>query len=253
MNKLFSFIDFLFRSEWKIQQYLMKISREKKYNLKRISNIFFILAVILFVFLKYELTRVWIFFLIFFLHLSFTFLSKSLFTFTTMRGFMSNGIKSALLVFFIMFVTFVTIIDKNLSYEAKNYVYYFLIIFLLSIVWFVFSTFCNVDVSILSNAILSLIIGVIIQFNSIFWSIFKMTGKHLFSEHILEIILQSGYHEAEYMKIAIDMIIFPVFIMSSFGVSGSALKKYWIKKYNKGNDIIEQDRDKNNSIFNNVE
>lgn len=93
MNKLFSFIDFLFRSEWKIQQYLMKISREKKYNLKRISNIFFILAVILFVFLKYELIRVWIFFLIFFLHLSFTFLSKSLFTFTTMRGFMSNGIK----------------------------------------------------------------------------------------------------------------------------------------------------------------
>lgn len=80
-----------------------------------------------------------------------------------------------------------------------------------------------------------------------------MSGRHLFSENILEAIIQSGYNEVEYIKTAIDVIIFPIFLMSTFGVLGSALKKYWIKKYNKGNDIIEQDRDKNNSIFNNVE
>lgn len=122
-----------------------------------------------------------------------------------------------------------------------THVAYFLFILVLAMMWFLFSTFANARVATISNAILTMVIGIFLQLNSFYVTILKWDNvsiDFLFNKEQLVEIKQLGLDQHEFLATAINFIMFPAFTAVAVGTAGAALKKYWLVKYKKDQDVM---------------
>lgn len=241
MSAIFSFFNNIFRIEWKLQSILMKFSKNNKQKMDKISIglgfLYFMVLLLFVIFRNTSTAMITLLFSISILYMIASLLSESLFAFTSVRGFLTSGVMAAVLVFLMLVGFFDAVVIKNFEYENSYILYYLIVILLLIIIWFFFSTFCNAEVATLSNFILSTIVGVIMYLNSIIWPFYTMMGNHLLPEHQISFMLELGYSEAGFISMGLNILILPIFLMLTVGTISCAIKKYWVKKYNFGDDI----------------
>ena len=210
MEIMLNFFDYIFSKEWKYQQKLMLASKKSKKGedkkVSRFKNTLFILSFICF-YLSIEYPFVLICSFVFITLYYFSSL-KLIFIFTTVRGFLIDGLKGAILIsLFLYRVSGVALVN------------------------------CNYKVATLSNAILAAIITLTLQLNSFIWNIFIAEGRNFISKEALSEIIEHGFSQEQWLMTMINLLLYHIFAMSVIGALGCAFKGYWINKYNDGNDI----------------
>lgn len=161
-----------------------------------------------------------------------SFCENSLQILTTVRGFLKNALLFSLIGTVTITVFIFHVFDLREIIEHQGVIFhikYLFFIIVLSLFWFVFSTFCNTKISIVSNGLLSIMIGVIIQFNSFYWKILEMDNIKIESPIISQIAWIIGTDEYELVGLSINFVLLPIFVMVASGTIGALLKDYWIK------------------------
>lgn len=226
----------LFLFEERLKQKLKYFILKHGQMINTVKKVLFIICIILLFFVSQKTidTSVLIVFLILFEITSL--LGASLETFTTIRGFLRNAFTSTLVIAMIMSLLIFNSFDPNIFMMNKaivSHIGYFIFIIVLSLLWFIFSTFCNAKVSTISNAILSICIALILQFNSFYWKIFEIENVNLMDSNFIFIIEKMGISQYEFLGLATDITFFPIFVMVTIGAFGALLKEYWISKNGK--------------------
>lgn len=238
MEIMLNFFDYIFSKEWKYQQKLMLASKKSKKGedkkVSRFKNTLFILSFICF-YLSIEYPFVLICSFVFITLYYFSSL-KLIFIFTTVRGFLIDGIKGAILISLFLYRISGVALVKYKVYD-NSYIRFIVFAVILNLVWIVISTLCNYKVATLSNAILAAIITLTLQLNSFIWNIFIAEGRDFVSKEALSEIIEYGFSQEQWLMTMINLLLYPIFAMSVIGALSCAFKGYWINKYNDGKDI----------------
>lgn len=242
MEKINSFFHWFFKKESYYQKKLREINKLKGNKINKISNVLMGITFLLSLSFIYTKSKIVMYLSLFFsvVYILVSFLSTSIETLTTIKGFLSNGILITVFFSLVLFLILKYLIRKfgvNISNDWIFHVGYLILTITLSLVWFVLSTFSNAKVATIANAIISVIIAIIIQFNSFYWNIFKLENKNFLHPSYLKILEYSGIDQYDIISTSIDLILFPLFVMVTVGALGAAVKEYWNTKHNSNNDI----------------
>lgn len=110
--------------------------------------------------------------------------------------------------------------------EVSN-ISYLLIIVIFTTIWTFLSTFSENKIGTLSNAILAVIVGIILQANSFIWSEKELA---LLKSNVCSIIREANLASYKVQELAINKVLFPLFVMTTIGALACAYKEYWLEK-----------------------
>lgn len=149
-------------------------------------------------------------------------------------GFISNiknmctSICDFLIMAFITTLIIGSIIHIFLStYINVRDISYFLIIVIFTTIWTFFSTFTENKIGTLSNAILAVIVGISLQANSFIWSEKELA---LLKSNVCSTIREASLASYKVQELAINKVLFPLFVMTTIGALACAYKEYWLEK-----------------------
>lgn len=114
-----------------------------------------------------------------------------------------------------------------LNYIDLKYFSYFLIIVIFTTIWIFLSTFSENKIGTLSNSILAVIVGICLQANSFIWSEKELA---LLKSNVCSNIREAGLASYKINELAINKLLFPLFVMTAIGALACAYKEYWLKK-----------------------
>lgn len=121
----------------------------------------------------------------------------------------------------------------------KNFSY-FLIIVIFTTIWTFLSTFSENKIGTLSNSILAVIVGISLQANSFIWSEKELT---LLKSNVCSTIREANLASYKINELAINKLLFPIFVMTAIGALACAYKEYWLEKNkDKLNKIKEESK-----------
>ncbi len=241
MNFLFFFIDFIFRLSVKVQKKVAGYPRQKAPKSSIITRsrllifsaflcflaaIFFSLSFLLYmalllIFIKYVLDLK----------------TRALYMLTTVRGFFQNAISFSFLLFLLL-SSLLLMLEKNLQSlfgkQNAEVILFLLTSVLACSIWAFISCCANTKVSILVNATLTAI-----------FRILSPAINHIVSHLPSNFIISSSSPDEEvksaeaiqFLKSEVNNLLFPVMIILAIAALFCILKKYWIEKYNHGQDI----------------
>lgn len=136
----------------------------------------------------------------------------------------SYFLKIALFSTFIFGIVIYIILWEYL--EVRN-ISYLLIIVIFTAIWTFLSTFSENKIGTLSNAILAVIVGIILQANSFIWSEKELV---LLKNNDFSTIREANLASYKVNELAINKVLFPIFVMTAVGTLACAYKEYWLKK-----------------------
>lgn len=200
---------------WQFERKVQKILIELC-NLKLLDSIFFPVGIGILVLWYIKVNM--LVSLMFFVWLLFYYIKEE-YIFTSLKGFF----KGSILVILVISAVFIKIDEIiNVSGDIK-YIIYFCIV---CIMWSMYSSFCNIDISTLGNAVFT---GSVCIFD-------KIINMKFIEDFIVRIasfeIFQAFLNEA-------DILLSLLFIILSIATIICALKKYWLNKYHpKEGDIM---------------
>ena len=123
--------------------------------------------------------------------------------------------------------------------NLKNFSY-FLIIAIFTLIWTFLSTFSENNIGKLSNAILAVIVGISLQANSFIWSEKELA---LLKSNVTSSIREGELASYKVQELAINKVLFPLFVMTTIGALACAYKEYWLEKNeDKLNKLMEDSR-----------
>lgn len=215
----------LFSLEWKLQKSIMR-SNGKLPTLVRILLAVLVANFMLFsiIYLNHQLQEAYsIIALISLLSASYiAWLFSSLPALTTVRGTLKTGFSviGITVVVFSLILLFSRFSSKD-SLFSNGSSSYALLCFISGFLWGAYCSLCNTTVSITANTILTSIFGLIAAIIEIV------------------IIMNEGFPYIQQLKILFHMLLFPATSSCILAALICGVKKYWIGKYNNGNDINE--------------
>lgn len=230
-----------FTIEWKFQKWIMRIHKVNKSRaimdkIYIISWFCFFATIVISMLLgidssivaKVCLTAGGVFITVRFLDLSIKALA-------TVSGFLTTGIIAILLVSLTFFSLISTLDIDKFNHNTDN----MYLVFCLSwtLVWCIYSSLCNAEVSTLVNAILTAFLGLITGCKGILWIYVSPFIIGRVSEQFHSQLLLHNYTMEQYFNVAIDITVFPILGAAFLGTVVCVIKRYWIITYNNGNDI----------------
>ena len=263
---MFRLVHCIFYAEWKLQKWLMNITTRKTEKLEKVASwitlIILIIVVIIVVLGMNKVTSSFALPIVLVFSIAYVvckFLLKSVKTFATVRGFLSIG----LIFMLLCTLGLVQIFDWALL-EVSNEinlseVFLFNIAFVVA--WLITCSLCNAEVATLCNAVFSVLTGFFLQASDTLLPHFIKSAINANLPHSVlngldrEMLLIT--ESAEAISYA-NEVLMPLFIAFAMGTIICAMKKYWIKVYNNGNDInrylkvneLENEQAKNINIDN---
>lgn len=226
MSKLISTI-FIFQElkrEKIINNDALLITFKKIFKASRITFYLYILFLFLLLLLQLQITSTNIINWIYIIIISVVFIS----------GFISNiknmctNICDFLIMAFITTLIIGSIIHIFLStYINVGDISYFLIIVIFTTIWTFFSTFTENKIGTLSNAILAVLVGISLQANSFIWSEKELA---LLKINVGSMTREENLALYKVSELAINKLLFPIFVMTAIGALACAYKEYWLKK-----------------------
>lgn len=231
----------LFEYQWKIQKLIMKVHKKYFKKINVINRFLFITCFISYIVcwsLKSEIL-LWLPLVISLLYILFDIFTNTIPMLTSISGFVKYSTFLLLFSFYILYKVLFTFAFNyiSISESIKPYLTYFIICIALCLVWCIYSSFCNIDISTIINGILTAGIGVLIEFKSIIINIIpykKIQNLLSLDDTILEM---NGHNIRSMLDTIISLVLFPLLLTLSIATVICIIKKYWIKKYNCGMDI----------------
>lgn len=110
---------------------------------------------------------------------------------------------------------------------SKSYFPYVVMVITMTIIWTFLSGICDLKIAIISNSIYAVILAIILQASSFIWKIFQVNNINLGLSKFAQDLNISQY---EFMELAINILIFPMFIMVTIGALFCAYKEYFYKE-----------------------
>lgn len=98
--------------------------------------------------------------------------------------------------------------------------------------WSFASSFCNAEISSISNAIITTFCGLILGLNSFIWKLLAFDGLLTIDDELKTAILSNGISVDGFCEVAVNIFFYPIFAMGSMGALISLIKLYWLKKNN---------------------
>ena len=233
-----------FSVTWRIQEWMMGVYEKRKDTLSKAYKWSWTIYIITFLgigvlALLTSLPPILFFILIIVLliNLLLGFLSKVIVMFTTISGFLKYGLLTNFtIVLLLIYGIEQFIISNNIFAEDHLLFMYIIFCVLLCLVWAIFSNLTNSKISILMNAIFAVILGVVMQVVEYVLLFISVSSNYLAHASEMEMELLFGT-DLDMIKLALQTVLLPLFLMLAFATIMSALKEYWIVKYNDGNDI----------------
>ena len=130
-------------------------------------------------------------------------------------------LKKSLITTLIVGVIFYQIFYISFSNYTVSYI--LLVLFITSIWSFLCTTF-NLELGKIANLIMAVIVSILLQLNSFIWS------KLEFNQATSAFCITKNYQLNE---LIINIVLYPIFVMTAVGGLACAYKEYWIKRYGK--------------------
>lgn len=236
MGKIFAVFSWWFKLTWVVQQITM--NKQKGKEKSKTCIIFevglFIVAMLLLI-ISALCAIEWMLLLataLLFLWCTIDFVSNAYHIFTSVRGFIGRGIS----FIFLLFAGITGVAYTALAtLQVSGWIVYGAICVILGFLWAVYSSFANTRVSVLVNAILTTVWGVLAQ--TINNAIQLLPGSKLLSISGVQELQQLGYSASQAIGASISLVGWPIFFSLALATIVCAVKKYWIEKYNEGYEI----------------
>ena len=110
--------------------------------------------------------------------------------------------------------------------EVSN-ISYFLLIVIFTTIWTFLSAFSENKIGTLSNAILAVLVGISLQANSFIWSEKELA---LLKINVGSMTREENLALYKVNELAINKVLFPIFVMTAIGALSCAYKEYWLEK-----------------------
>lgn len=110
--------------------------------------------------------------------------------------------------------------------DLRNFSY-FLIIVIFTVIWTFLSTFSENNIGKLSNAIIAAVLVISLQANSFIWSEKEL---ELLKSNVCSSIIEGELASYKIQELAINKVLFPLFVMTTIGALACAYKEYWLEK-----------------------
>lgn len=124
-------------------------------------------------------------------------------------------------------------------FDLRNFSY-FLIIVIFTVIWTFLSTFSENNIGKLSNAIVAAILVISLQANSFIWSEKELA---LLKSNVSSSNIEGELVSYKIQELAINKVLFPLFVMTTIGALACAYKEYWLEKNkDKLNKIKEESK-----------
>ncbi|MBQ7328373.1 MAG: hypothetical protein IJX01_00500 [Oscillospiraceae bacterium] len=170
--------------------------------------------------------------------LIYTFLKDSQRAMTTLGGFLELGMCLIIVIGIVMALSFAIAFKDILAGATGQYLVCIIISIVLALIWGAYSSFCNAGVATLANALLAGVIGLIILTKDVLVETFFVdTCTAMFSSELIAQIEAGGYSTSQFVDGVFSLLFYPFLLMTGFATMVCAAKKYWIGKYNDGEDI----------------
>lgn len=154
----------------------------------------------------------------------------------SIRSFINNGL--CILIMLIASLHLLVTEYFNGYSHTKGYVAYITFCIILLFVWNSFSILANNKVSQTINASLAAIMGIINLSIGLVLNILPFE-INLLSDVKLNIINNLGFSEKDFLNLLVDLITYPFLIANLLATTLTTIKRYWIDKYKKGEDISQ--------------
>lgn len=110
--------------------------------------------------------------------------------------------------------------------DLRNFSY-FLIIVIFTVIWTFLSTFSENNIGKLSNAIVAAVLVISLQANSFIWSEKEL---ELLKSNVSSSNIEGELASYKVQELAINKVLFPLFVMTTIGTLACAYKEYWLEK-----------------------
>ena len=170
--------------------------------------------------------------------LIYTFLKDSQRAMTTLGGFLELGMCLIIVIGIVMALFFAIAFKDFLAGATGQYLVCIIVSIVLALIWGAYSSFCNAGVATLANALLAGVIGLVILTKDVLVETFFVdTYTAMFSPELIAQIEAGGYSASQFVDGVFSLLFYPFLLMAGFATMVCAAKKYWIDKYNDGEDI----------------
>lgn len=233
---MFDFIERIFIFQEKTRELILK----NKSNLKRILIAYLITLVFLPVYAFCLSNKIYsvcinnvIFSLIFFVNI----LSGFIISIKAMCTRISHSLLAGLFITVTLGIGIYYFFSKSFIFNYKSYI---LITVIFTVIWTFLSTFSDNKIGKLSNSILAVLVGIVLQANSFILRAFNINGVIDLKFTAVKINI-STY---ELTELEINKLLFPFFVMAAVGALACAYKEYWLeeneKKLKKFRDVCSK-------------
>lgn len=126
-------------------------------------------------------------------------------------------------------ITCSIVIVFNKMININVYIKYIIDFGIACLVWSMYSSFCNVDISTLGNAVLTGLTCILE----------KIISMQIFKDFVVRLIQSEQFEYFQTFLNETNVLLSLLFIILSIATIICALKKYWLNKYHpKGGDIM---------------
>lgn len=157
---------------------------------------------------------------------------------TTLGGFLKVGIYIILILLIVILVTMTKALEQIFRGTTGQYCVLIIVSVLLSLIWGAYSSFCNAEVATLANALLTGGIGLIILTKDLLVKTLCIELPIVFiNEEFMAQMASLGFDSSQTIDGVFSLLFYPILFMVGWATMVCAAKKYWIDKYNNGDDI----------------
>lgn len=155
----------------------------------------------------------------------------------SIKSFFNHGIL-VLTVLIICIYYSNTKIFEGYSFKQETGAYLLFCVVLL-FVWNVYSLIANSKVSQTLNAVFAAGIAAINLSLSLVISVFPIEKK-IFSVDDLKVLSDFGFSGKSFLSLLLSLVLYPFLVTNLVATALTTLKRYWIDKYNEGEDITQE-------------
>ncbi len=157
---------------------------------------------------------------------------------TTLGGFLRVGMSLLVAASFLLIILFAAVFKDALAGIMGQYMICILISAVLAVLWGAYSSFCNASVATLANALLTGAFGLVVLTCDLLTKtmLIELPGVYFGTELTLY-LEELGFSLSQFADGMCALVCYPFLLMTGFATMVCAAKKYWIDKYNGGQDI----------------
>ncbi|WP_137143878.1 hypothetical protein [Ethanoligenens harbinense] len=242
-NNMYCIFNIFFRLSTKVQRWSVKHSENSILKQYKII-VFFICLLLLVLFAATNAIFLGYLFLAAFLSwYVMNLVTASFIMLSSIRGFFKNAFSFSVVLFVLLLLLLVpleNVLSNTVGTSVAGIIILVSSLLIACLIWSFISCCADTSVSILANAILTGLVGIVSQICN--YLLLFLPSNIAVNLPIFETFVNEmgnyGYTVTQALQLAVNTLFFPIAVILGVATIICALKKYWITKYNDGQDLI---------------